>query len=71
MAGAAASGPWTYLLPLIAVVMIVLRNARSRRLKVEQLWIAPLLFLAITSLVFANQSPPAPLSLPRTPRPWR
>lgn len=65
MAGPAASvsGPWTYLVPLIAVVMIVVRNARGRRLRVEQLWIAPLLFLAFTGLTFTHQAPPAPMFL--------
>jgi Na+/H+ antiporter NhaC len=63
MVGSAASGPWIYLGPVIAVAMIVLRNARRRRLKVERLWIAPLVFLAITGLMFASQPPPSPAFL--------
>lgn len=60
MPAATTSGPWVYLIPLLAVAMIVLRNARERRLKVEQLWVSPLLFLALTGLMFANQPPPSP-----------
>src|ERR1700757_3585812 len=58
MGGPAASGPWIYLVPLIAVAVIVLRNARERRLKVERLWVSPALFMVITGLTFANQPPP-------------
>lgn len=58
MGGPAPSGPWIYLIPLLAVAMIVVRNARERRLKVERLWISPILFLAITAAALANQ--PAP-----------
>ena len=63
MGGPSASGPWVYLIPLIAVAMIVLRNARERRLKVERLWISPLLFLAITASEFASHPPPGPALL--------
>lgn len=54
----APSGPWVYLVPLIAVAMVVLRNSRERRLKVERLWISPVLFLALTALILANQPTP-------------
>src|SRR6516165_2159760 len=64
MQGAQApTGPWVYLIPLIAVAMIVLRNAGERRLKVERLWISPVLFLALTALTLARQSPPGPALL--------
>lgn len=63
MPAPAPSGPWLYLVPLLAVAMIVLRNARERRLRVERLWVAPLLFLLITGLVFAAQPPPVPAML--------
>src|SRR4051794_27821391 len=52
------TGPWIFLIPLIAIVSIVLRNARTRRLKVEQLWIAPVIFLALTATVLGFQPPP-------------
>jgi hypothetical protein len=60
MGGPAPSGPWIYLVPLIAVAMIVLRNARTRRLKVERLWISPALFLLLTAALFASQPLPGP-----------
>src|SRR5689334_938307 len=52
------SGPWIFLIPLVAVVSIVLRNSRTRRLKVEQLWIAPAIILALTATSLAFQPPP-------------
>ena len=58
MYGPGPSGPWVYLVPLIAVAMVVLRNSRERKLKVERLWIAPVAFLIITGLVLAAQPPP-------------
>ena len=61
MPAQAPSGPWIYLIPLIAVAMIVLRNARERRLRVEQLWIAPVAFLALTAAALAVQPPPGSL----------
>jgi hypothetical protein len=58
MPGQAPSGPWLYLVPLIAVTMILLRNAQERRLRVERLWIAPAVFIVLTGLILAAQSPP-------------
>jgi hypothetical protein len=52
-----------YLVPLIAVALIVLRNARERKLKVERLWVAPLAFLVLIGLAFAQQAPPGPAML--------
>lgn len=63
MGGPGAGGPGIYLIPLVAIAMIVLRNARERRLKVERLWVSPLLFLAITAYVFVSQPPPGPAIL--------
>ena len=59
----APSGPWVYLIPLIAVAMIALRNVRERKLKVERLWVSPVLFLALTALMLAHQPPPGPAML--------
>lgn len=63
MDGQAPGGPWIYLVPLIAVATIVVRNARERRLKVERLWVSPVLFLVLIGLIFSNQPPPSPLML--------
>jgi hypothetical protein len=69
-----------YLVPVIAVIMIVLRNARERRLRVERLWVAPLVFVLLTGLILAAQSPPgleviaiegAALALGAAARWWR
>jgi hypothetical protein len=60
MGGPAPSGPWIYLVPLIAVAMIVLRNARTRRLKVERLWISPALFLLLPQPCSPANPFPAP-----------
>jgi hypothetical protein len=58
-----ASGPWVYLIPLLAVAMVVLRNARARKLSIERLWVAPLMVLVLTGLVFAAQPAPSPALL--------
>jgi hypothetical protein len=63
MRGQALHGPSLYLVPLIAVAMVVLRNTRERRLKIERLWIAPLLLLLLAGLSFSAQRPPGPLTL--------
>jgi hypothetical protein len=47
-----------YLLPLLALVLIVRRSLRRRRLKAERLWVMPVLLLAIAGSSLAA-SPPA------------
>lgn len=59
----AVVGPWVYLVPLIVVAMLVRRNLRQRRLRVERLWITPLAFLVLTLFTFAAQPPPGPPQL--------
>ena len=51
-------GSGIYLIPLVAIVLILLRNARTRRLRVERLWLAPVVFIVMTGLILAAQSPP-------------
>jgi hypothetical protein len=63
MAGQPPNGPWIYLVPLFAVAMIVLRNARERRLRVEQLWISPLVLILLAGLVISAQPTPDPALL--------
>ncbi|MDB5475233.1 MAG: hypothetical protein JWP49_744 [Phenylobacterium sp.] len=53
-------GMWTYLIPLIAVAMVILRNARARRLRVETLWIAPVLILVLVGLSLSQEGMPTP-----------
>ena len=60
MDGQAPHGPWLYLIPLAALIMIVLRNSRERRLRVEFLWLSPAALVAVTIAIFAAQPPPGP-----------
>jgi len=60
---ASPMGPWAYLIPLIAVGMVILRNARARRLRIETLWIAPVLILALVGLSLAQEKAPTPAML--------
>jgi hypothetical protein len=59
----APTGPWLYLTPLIALAVIVLRNRRARRLRVERLWISPVVLILLAVLIFAVQPPPGPVFL--------
>jgi hypothetical protein len=51
-------GYLTYLLPLAFVALAVVRNARERNLRVERLWIAPVLILAGGVAAFTHDQPP-------------
>jgi hypothetical protein len=53
-------GYWTYLIPLIVVGLVILRNSRARRLRVETLWIAPLLILVLVGVSLAQEGMPTP-----------
>lgn len=55
-----AAPAWTALIPLVVIGLVILRNARARRLRVEQLWISPTILLAITALAFSQQHTPSP-----------
>lgn len=54
----AATSPWFYLAPLLVVTIVVLRNARARRLRIERLWITPALLMIATVLTFSQSPPP-------------
>lgn len=56
-------GMWTYLIPLIAIGMVILRNARARRLRIETLWISPLLILVLVGLALSQEGFPSPARL--------
>jgi hypothetical protein len=51
-------GPWVYLIPLVVLGLMIFRNARERRLKIERLWITPTVLLVLAALVLAPQKPP-------------
>lgn len=57
---AAAPGALPYLVPLIFIVVALLRNARARNLRIERLWIAPVLIVAAIAMSFSQQRMPPP-----------
>lgn len=47
----AGGSPWATLIPIvIAMGIVIARNSRARRLRIESMWIAPLLIVALISL---------------------
>lgn len=54
---------WVYLIPLAMIALVILRNARARRLRIESLWIAPVIILALVGLSFSQEGMPTPLML--------
>jgi hypothetical protein len=55
----------SYLVPLgVAAVIIVLRNSRPRRLKIERLWTLPVIYVLLVGVSLAEAPPPlTPLSI--------
>jgi hypothetical protein len=54
---------WVGLIPLVVIALVILRNSRARRLRIESLWISPVMILAIVGLTFSQQGMPSPLML--------
>jgi len=54
---------WTYMAPLVAIALVILRNSRARRLRIETLWIMPVVILALVGLSFSQQGVPTPAML--------
>jgi hypothetical protein len=54
---------WSNLIPLIAVALVILRNARARRLRIEAMWIAPVIIIALIALSLSAEGMPPPLGL--------
>jgi hypothetical protein len=54
------AGPAVYIVPLIVIGIVILRNSRARRLRIETLWIAPLLILALVGLALYQEGMPTP-----------
>ncbi len=49
--------PWATLIPIvIAFVLVILRNSRARRLRIEQMWIAPVIIVAMIGLALWGES---------------
>lgn len=55
------TGPWTYLIPLIVIGLVILRNSRARRLRIETLWIAPVMILALVGLSLGQEKQLTPV----------
>ena len=58
------AGTLTYLIPLVALGIVILRNSRARTLRVERLWISPTivgLLAAFTFYTYPPSGPPAVL----------
>jgi len=54
---------WVYLIPLVMIALVILRNSRARRLRIESLWVMPVLILALVGLSLSQQGMPTPLML--------
>jgi len=65
MFGGSGGSLTQYLLPLgIAVIVIVLRNSRPRRLRIERLWVLPAIYLVMMVSALAAAPPPiTPISI--------
>lgn len=49
--------PWATLIPIvIAMGLVILRNSRARRLRIEAMWIAPVMIVALIGLAFWGES---------------
>jgi hypothetical protein len=65
MFGQTGGSPTSYLLPLgIALVIIVARNSRPRRLRIERLWLVPAIYMVLlVSALVAAPPPVTPISI--------
>ena len=64
MNGIPANAPvWVNLIPLVMVAIVVLRNSRARTLRIERLWISPVIVSALTILTFSQSPPPSTVGL--------
>ncbi|HVY32936.1 MAG TPA: hypothetical protein VG960_00820 [Caulobacteraceae bacterium] len=52
----------TYIIMLVALGLVILRNMRGRRLRVEALWVLPVIMVALAGFVLAAEPKP-PLAL--------
>ena len=61
MNGVSAGAPaWVNLVPLLMIGLVVLRNARARTLRIERLWISPLILGALAAMTFYAYPPSGP-----------
>jgi hypothetical protein len=52
---------WANFIPLVVIALVILRNARARRLRIEAMWIMPVLIIALIVLALTAQGMPSPL----------
>ena len=61
---AANGSPWATLIPIaIAMGLVILRNSRARRLRIEAMWIAPVIIVALIGLNFYGEAARGGLNL--------
>ncbi len=53
----------TLIVPLVVMALVILRNSRARRLRIETLWIAPVIIVALIGLALAQAGTPTPLEI--------
>ena len=47
----ANGSPWATLIPIIiAMALVILRNSRARRLRIESMWVAPVVIVVMIGL---------------------
>ena len=56
-AQAVNGSPWATLIPIvIAMGLVVLRNSRARRLRIEAMWIAPVIIIGLIALALYGEA---------------
>jgi hypothetical protein len=53
----------TLVIPFVLIALIILRNSRARRLRIETLWIGPVMIIALIGLSLSQEGAPSPLGL--------
>ena len=51
------------IIPLVVIALVILRNLRARRLRIETLWIGPVMIIAIVTLALSQEGRPSTLGL--------
>src|SRR5205085_9069288 len=58
MNGVPAGAPaWVNLIPLLMIGLVILRNSRARTLRIERLWISPVIVAALAAFTFYAHPP--------------
>lgn len=52
-----SGSPWATLIPIVfAMAIVILRNSRARRLRIEAMWISPVIVVALIGLALWGES---------------